>query len=61
MTITAADKKALYREIRIGVLSAMETGNHDRARTIIQEFLVVDKPSAEALQADVQEAYGIRI
>lgn len=61
MTITTQDLNKLHREVRIGVMSGMETGNFDYARTLLKEYRAVDKERAEAIAADVVEAYNIAL
>ncbi|QDH84583.1 hypothetical protein Axy21_028 [Achromobacter phage vB_AxyP_19-32_Axy21] len=51
----------IRREARIAIMAAMETGNHDRARTILAELRNVRGDIAKELELDVIQAYGITL
>lgn len=48
-----------YSEARHMVRAAMETGNFNRARTLVREIRAIDADFAKRLAHEVQEAYGV--
>jgi hypothetical protein len=49
----------VHKEMRVGVLAAMETGNTDRARTLLREYAEYFPDKAKVLRMDVTSAYGV--
>jgi hypothetical protein len=49
------------RADRIAVMAAMETGNHEKARTIVRELSDVNLDKAKELRSDVIASYGITL
>lgn len=47
--------------LRDMVLSAMETGNAGRARTLVEEYADLHPEEAQALRTDVLAGYGIAL
>ncbi len=62
-TVLAAEAQTLHitRQARIAVMSAMETGNFDRARTVLTEFEHEFPEAGESLRLDVVESYNIQL
>lgn len=48
-----------YREVKLAVMAGMETGNVERARTVLNEFAALYPVEALALSTDVASTYGI--
>lgn len=46
-------------QVRMSVLASMETGNADRARTLVRELKAVNPDAARSLRMDVVQAYGV--
>lgn len=46
---------------RRGAMAAMETGQHERARTIVRELAEFDIEASRTLRADIVKSYGIDI
>lgn len=57
--MTYAEKQAILVQFRRGVLAAMETGQHDKARTAIRELEEFDINEARRMRADITASYGI--
>lgn len=55
------EKTQILRTLRRKVMAAMETGQHDIARTVIRELREYDLQASRALRAEVVAAYGIDI
>lgn len=51
----------VIREARVAVMAAMETGNFDRARTLLTEIEDQLPEFAEHLKLDIIEAYGLTL
>lgn len=49
------------RDDRRRVLAAMETGNHELARTVIRELADVNVDKAKELRSDVIGSYGVAL
>lgn len=56
-----AEHQQVFRQARIAVMAAMETGNFDRARIVLDEFTHVFPEAGEALRLDVVESYNIQL
>jgi len=56
-----AQHQQVFRQARIAVMSAMETGNFDRARIVLDEFTIVFPEAGESLRLDVVESYNIQL
>lgn len=54
-----SEKVQQEREVRQRVMAAMETGNHDDARTVLEEVADIDPTFHIELQLDVLDSYGI--
>ncbi|APU03174.1 hypothetical protein HOR51_gp33 [Ralstonia phage phiAp1] len=55
------EKQQALTACRRGALAAMETGQHERARTILTELAEFDLSASRALRADIVKSYGIDI
>jgi len=56
-----AENQQVFRQARIAVMAAMETGNFDRARIVLDEFTQVFPEAGEALRLDVIEAFNLSL
>lgn len=56
-----SEARSVHSEVKLSVLAAMETGNHDRARTLLDEYDEVDAKAADALRLDVVASYGVTL
>jgi len=56
-----AQTQQVFRQARIAVMAAMETGNFDRAREVLVEFTAVFPEAGESLRNDVIESYNINL
>lgn len=59
--MTTEEKQEALTACRRGALAAMETGQHERARTIVRELAEFDIHASRALRADIVKTYGIDI
>ena len=46
------------RGIRRHVAACMETGNHERARTVVRELAEFNYPAAVAIRTEISRDYG---
>lgn len=58
---TATEVSEVQRQARRSTFAAMETGNFDRARTIITEVAEYLPEFAESLRQDVVESYNLSL
>jgi hypothetical protein len=59
MQILTLEQQA-HRNMRMAIMAAMETGNAERARTLLNEYGGVASPEASTeLRHDVVASYGI--
>lgn len=52
---------AVHKDVRIRIFAAIETGNFDEARMILEEYTEVWPQQAHALRNDLIPAYGLTL
>lgn len=52
---------AVHKDVRVRIFAAMETGNFDEARVVLEEYTEVWPEQAAALRNDLIPAYGLAL